>query len=485
MTQPVIPPDAKIVRLRPHRRQRELLAILGNPNVREAWIVAGRRFGKSWSIAVAATKFGLENPFSPAPCWNDVKRPVTRICVVAPDYERAMRIWDEVLFTFPETIKHKDKNTLEILLHGGAILKLYSGENIESMRGEGFDVVILDEAAFLNESQVDQVVMPTMLDRHGRLWCASTPKFGRKNWFARRFLEVRESHEKGSPISGTAFFHATSFDNPRIDPKDLEREIARRDPLTVREEYYGEILDSAANWLDHTKLIPIDRKLIPPNAFRVMLIDSAWGKPNIGLIDKSTRRRKDATVIAVVAQDTEGNCYIEDGTWAKDMQPAQAHAVMEGFLKKYNIQRIGKEVVADDPFFTNWFAYCKEHIGIPHATHVPFNRTRNWKIDGIRYFAGELLYKGKMFISKDCAIWPHLIDEIDNFSEADSVNDRCKDDCLTICADILQPGIYQGHRTASIREVHSFDPFFIKDQWDMWDHKRSPRKPLRSKYSIV
>src|SRR6185369_7775633 len=116
-----------------------------------------------------------------------------------------------------------------------------------------------------------------------------------------------------------------------------------------------------SNWLDHTKLIPVSVKDIPGNTFNVILIDSAWGKPRSGLIDKQTRRRKDATVIAVIGQDNQGNVYCLDGVWAQEMTPEQAFEIMDGFVKKYNVKRIGKEIIADDPFFSNWNSYCKQH----------------------------------------------------------------------------------------------------------------------------
>jgi hypothetical protein len=333
------------------------------------------------------------------------------------------------------------------------------------MRGEGFDVMIPDEAAFLNETQVDQVIMPTLLDRAGVIWAPSTPYGGRENWFCRRFLEVKEAAESGNPIPGATYWHSTSFDNPRIDPEDLKREISRRDPRTVDEEYYGKILDNASNWLDHTKLIPIKRTDIPPNTVNCILIDSAWGKARFGQFDKRKKRRKDATVIAVVGQDMLGNAYLIDGVWAQEMQPHEAYAMIEGFLKKYRIEKMGKEIVSDDPFFTNWMTYCKEHTGVPKVTCIPFNRVKDWKVDGIRYWAGELLYQHKMFVANDCAIWPHLVTEIEKYNEADAVSDNCHDDCLTIMADILQPGIWMGHKVIAAKnaEIRRYDPFFLAD----------------------
>jgi hypothetical protein len=346
------------------------------------------------------------------------------------------------------------------------MIKCWSGDNLDSIRGRGYDIVIPDEAAFLNESLMENAVMPTLLDRHGRLWSPSTPKFGRKNWWCARWLSAHEAQQKGEPIPGVIAFHlGTTFDNHRLDPEDVKREVARRDPLTVREEYMGEILDNASNWLDHTKLMPISAKDIPGNTYNVILIDSAWGRPRSSQIDKGTRRRKDSTVIGVFGQDINGNAYCLDGVWAQEMTPEQCFEIMEGYVKKYNIKRIGKELVADDPFFTNWIAYCRQHTGIPTVAQVPFNRRKDWKIDGIRYWAGELLFKKRMFMANDCVLWPHAIEEMGDYNEADMISDRCHDDVLTVFSDLLQPGIWQGARGSTPVKTPEFDPFFLEDSW--------------------
>ncbi len=75
----------------------------------------------------------------------------------------------------------------------------------------GNDLVIFDEAATEGNGEqiVEQYISPTLLDRKGRLLIASTPK-GR-NWFADYcsrpdFVEV----------------HATTYDNPFIDPQEID-----------------------------------------------------------------------------------------------------------------------------------------------------------------------------------------------------------------------------------------------------------------------
>jgi hypothetical protein len=480
------------IALKPDEGQKALLRLLHNPLNREIYIIGSRRRGKSWTVAAAVVRFGIENPTSPAD-KGELRPRRTEIAIIAPDYERTKPVYEEIKLWFKEAIYKKDDNNMEIILRGpsgpGALIKCWSGENLDSIRGRGYDLVVCDEAAFLNESLMESAVMPTLLDRKGRLWSPSTPKFGETNWWCARWIKANEAQERGTPVPGVVAFHlGTTFDNPRLDPEDVKREIARRDPQTVQEEYYGKILKTSTQWLDHTKLVPINQIDIPGNTYDVILIDSAWGKPRAGQIDKATQRRKNATVIAVIGQDTNGNAYIKDGVWSKELEPHQAHELIEGFLKKYNIKRMGKEIVADDPFFLNWNQYAKEHVGVPHVVQVPFHRGANWKIDGIRYWAGELLFSRRMFIAKDCVLWPHLINEMGLYSEAAAIKDECADDCLTVCSDILQPGIWQGMKGKQAVIASEFDPFFMKDARRLFEHGGHGhllQRPKRSRYSII
>lgn len=470
---PAIPVGARVITVKPDAGQMHLLRKLMNPSTREVYVIAGRRRGKTFTLAVAVAKFALEHPTSPAPQWANSKAPPTKIACVGPDYERGRRIWDELVYLFADAVDRKDQNKLEITFRGGAQVKVYSGENLDSMRGEGFDAVVLDEAVFLNEMLVDAVVMPTLLDRHGRFWAISTTKFGRKNWFNQRFLEAQEAHEKGEPINGVDFWLSPSHENPRIDPADLEREKSRRDPQTVSEEYDCQILDSSSNWLDPSKLKIVAKADIPTNTFNVILVDSAWGKPDSSLIDKRKRRRKDATVIAVVGQDNMGNAYLLDGLWSQSIGPDEAFQHIDSFARKYGVQRLGKEIIADDAFFTSWQHYCRLTAGVPKVATVEFRRGKNWKVEAIRYWAGTLLLKGKMFVEKSCPLWPMLVQECELYNEADSSSDRCNDDVLTVCADILQPMIYQGMREVQSRKTLTNDVFRLANA-DKPVHLRAP-----------
>lgn len=432
-----VPEKAIEVNINPHQGQFELLQILEDPATKEVYVVAGRRWGKTFLMAVGASKFGLENPYSPHYVKLGTPNPPhTAIAIVGPDFPRAKRVWDEIGHLFADVIKKKTETDLKIVLRGGAQISVWSGENLASIRGAGYDLVILDEAVGLSEASVQADVMPTLADRSGRLWAISSPKYGRRNWFNKRYLEASAGLTEG--VRG---FHATSFDNPNIDGNDLRRQIARLDPLTVREEYYAEILDSSSSWLDPSLINIVTPDQVPPNTFNILVLDSAWGRPEV--VERSTRRRKDATVIAVLAQDLLGNVYCIDGVWDQDLLSEQAFDIMDNFIRQYGCVRLVKERVADDMFSSAWFSYVQRH-GTPLVGLVLPTRKKDWKAQQIRYWAGQVLYRGKFYMTNGCPLYQPLRDEMDSYNEADSARDKCADDCLTAMSDVLQKGAWMG-----------------------------------------
>lgn len=466
------------MQFRPHsQKQLDLINLFGDPANEEVWACCGRRYGKTISVAVAVIQFGSQNPTSPADAGEHNPRP-TAIAIIGPDFQRAKRVYDEIVLKFKPWIQKQRDTDLKLTMVGGWTIDVWSGENIASIRGAGYDLVILDEAVGLSEVATNSDVIPTLADRNGRLWVISSPKFGKKNWFNRRYVQVRDAALKGTPFPNVKWFHATTFDNPKINEVKFLARLRNRgvDELTIREEYYAEILDQSSSWLDPSRINPIDAKFVPKNCFVVVIVDSAWAKPE--LIDRETRRRKDATVISVLGQDALGQVYCMDGMWDQHLTPTTAFELIAGYVKQYNVARIVKEKVADDPFASEWLAFARREKVRHVAVQTP-SRGAGWKQQGIRYWAGNVLDRNKFFMVEGCPLYPHLVDEMEKYNEADSKNDKCPDDVLTTMQDILLAGVWQGNK-----EIQARDPKLGKNLYHLEDCDGYDRPKFQSKYSI-
>lgn len=119
-----------------------------------------------------------------------------RVAWIAPTYKNTRPMWRWLLMSLAEDAKrkrvtiHRADRTIETTR--GGFLGMYSGENIDSIRGEAFHLVVLDEAARLPEDAWTDAIMPTLADLDGDAVLISTPKG--KNWFYNEWMLGQGGH---------------------------------------------------------------------------------------------------------------------------------------------------------------------------------------------------------------------------------------------------------------------------------------------------
>ena len=117
------------------------------------------------------------------------------------------------------------------------MIALRSAHNPDSLRGEGLDLVLLDEAAFMDPSIWAAVVRPMLVTSRGKALVLSTPNGS--NWF-------RDLYQLGSDPLQTDWesFHFPTAANPLIAQAELE-EIQRVTPEHVwKAEYLAQFADT-------------------------------------------------------------------------------------------------------------------------------------------------------------------------------------------------------------------------------------------------
>jgi hypothetical protein len=221
--------------------------------------------------------------------------------VVSPSYDQSKLIFDMVarlLLGSPHTRRHvKSVKTPypRIEYMGSLIMARTADEDGRNLRGHSADRVIVDEAAYVRDAVIEEVIAPMLADRDGKLILISTP-FG-KNHFYRAYVlgadcksppivgaddlgagpgkpapgdreQGSEDRERRAAFSGAetldtdpqppaptryASFRFPSWDNPHISRTYIEHQ---RSVLTERQfavEYEAEFLDDQAavfTWAD-------------------------------------------------------------------------------------------------------------------------------------------------------------------------------------------------------------------------------------------
>lgn len=205
----------------PHKNQKEL----HNNPVRYKVVVAGRRFGKSVFArheVLYKALFGKTGLY-----W-----------IVNPTYRQGKQIhWHELKKEIPrELIKYKNEQELSIHLTNGSRIEIKGADNEDSLRGIGLKGVVLDEAADQKSKTWWEIIRPTLLDSEGWAVFIGTPKGF--NWFYDLYL----MGEEGSKTYDSEWksFRFSSYDNPYLKEREIEKAKASTDEDTFHQEYLAE-----------------------------------------------------------------------------------------------------------------------------------------------------------------------------------------------------------------------------------------------------
>ena len=240
-------------------------------------VAMGRRWGKTTMAGAlalsSATKGGIVG-------W------------VAPTYSNSRPLWrfvERTLASEPRLLARKAERTIDF--PSGGRLTIYTADNDIALRGESFDLVIVDEAARVREETFTDVLMPTLADRDGRMLTVSTPK-GR-NWFWRQYLAGQARNDR------TISFTAPSSANPMQTIKRAA-ELARGtvSDRTYRQEWLAEFVDDAGG-VFRGVLDCVREHQTEPEQGRSYVMGVDWGRTN------------DATVFTVMCIETAQVVTIE------------------------------------------------------------------------------------------------------------------------------------------------------------------------------
>jgi hypothetical protein len=182
----------------------------------------GRRFGKTLAAAGEAVKVAAQGG---------------RVWWVAPTYNVSKRGWAGAFAIAKQipgtTVRKSDR---EIHFAGGGFIGFKTADTGAGLRGEGLDLIIMDEAAFVREGAWTDDLRPALSDRQGRALFISTP-MGR-NWFWHIWMmgQDPERHEWQSWMFPTS-------SNPHILSSEIDAARELLPERTFKQEYLAEFTE--------------------------------------------------------------------------------------------------------------------------------------------------------------------------------------------------------------------------------------------------
>ena len=182
---------------------------------------------------------------------------------VAPSYKMAAVGW-RGLRMLTQQIPGAEINRAERLLTfpTKGTVQVRSADDPQSLRGEGLDLVVLDECAYTKEAAWTEALRPALSDRKGAALFISTPHG--INWF--RDLWLRGNSGDFDDWKSWTF---KTRDNPYIDPDEIEAARATLLSRIFRQEYEADFLEDNPGALWKREWLDVNRVLKTPQLFRV------------------------------------------------------------------------------------------------------------------------------------------------------------------------------------------------------------------------
>jgi phage terminase large subunit-like protein len=225
---------------------------------------------------------------------------------VAPTQGQARDImWQALLELAHPVIKNSHINNLQITLINGATISLKGADRPETMRGVSLKYLVLDEYADIKPDVWEQILRPALADQKGHALFIGTP-MGRNH-----FYELYKYADLSKDTDYKAW-HKTSYDNPVLDPKEIDSAKKSMSSYAFRQEFLAsfEALGSEMFKEEWVKFSDT-----PKDGDYYIAVDLA-GFEDVGKA-KSKNSRLDETAITVVKVSPEG-WHIENiihGRW--------------------------------------------------------------------------------------------------------------------------------------------------------------------------
>ncbi|MBD3251923.1 hypothetical protein GF380_05760 [Candidatus Uhrbacteria bacterium] len=188
-------------------------------------VCSGRRWGK--------TILSVYEMLGKAIGAND-----RNVCYIAPTYQQARDLaWVPLKTIGANAIQSVNESRLEIKIRtvrgGSSRIILRGWESIETLRGQAFHFIVIDEIAMMRNWLMNwqEVIRPTLTDYRGEVLFISTPK-GFNHFYDLFNAEATDSDYRS--------FHFTSYDNPFMPKDELDKAKSEMSDTRFHQEYMAD-----------------------------------------------------------------------------------------------------------------------------------------------------------------------------------------------------------------------------------------------------
>jgi len=196
-------------------------------------VCCGRRWGKTEGIVRKIIAIGF-----------DLSQKEQDIGWLAPTFRQTRIAWRKLWKAMKPWMRkqcawRRTDKTIEF--PNGSLLQLLSEESgVDNLVGDGFDLLIIDEAARIHEETMEELE-PTLAANDGTLVAITSPK-GKRGWFYKRWLKGRLGEDPD-----IAAFHFPTHKAPHVPASFIERYRRSNADHLYRQNIEAEWLESHAS----------------------------------------------------------------------------------------------------------------------------------------------------------------------------------------------------------------------------------------------
>jgi phage terminase large subunit len=398
---PVVP-YLDLLEVRPLRPQKAIINAINNPKYRFICAAIARRLGKTYIANIIGQLVSLV--------------PGSNVLIISPNYALSQISFDlqrSLIKHFDLEVTKDNAKDKVIELSNGSTIRMGSINQVDSVVGRSYDLIIFDEAALAQGREAFNVALRPTLDKPGaKALFISTPR-GRNNWFS-EFFDRGFSDE----FPEWASIHADYRENPRMSASDIDEAKKAMSVAEFNQEYMADFNQFEGQIWN----FDFENCVANLEGLDTSKMDIFAGL-DVGF--------RDPTAFVVIAYDWDAQIYylVEDYLNAEKTTAKQAEAI-QALIDKWNIDYIYIDSAAQQTRFD--FA---QDFGI---STINANKS---KLDGIAKVAA-IVDNNKLIVDQKAE---HVLMALDQYQwdpNPNLINEKPVHNRASNIADALRYALY-------------------------------------------
>ena len=393
----------------PNTSQHAIINAINNPKYRFVCSAVSRRQGKTYIANIIGQLVTLV--------------PGTNVLLMSPNYSLSQISFD----LQRQLIKHFDLEVLRdnakdkvIELSNNSTIRMGSVNQVDSVVGRSYDLIIFDEAALVDGKDAFNVALrPTLDKENSKALFISTPR-GRNNWFA-EFWQRGFSDEYPEWASIRATYH----ENPRLSDTDIAEAKKTMSEAEFNQEYMADFnVFEGQVWAFNHETCVADLSEIEVGRMDV------FAGMDVGY--------KDPTAFCVLAYDWDKEVYYLLDEYLDSERTTEQHAIeIRKLIEKWNIDYIYIDSAAQQTRFD--FAQNYDITTINAKKSV---------LDGIGHVAG-IVDNDKLMVHQSCKESLICLDQYQWDPNPNLLKEKPKHNYASHMADAIRYALYSFETSAT------------------------------------